>query len=111
MLLPDAVAGARAAPQARHPLPASLVIPPTSPPPMIELREKSTGNVIGIITEEQLRTLTDEMEEESATDRDYYVSRDTLEMFEEDGIDPSLVAMLRQALGGRQDIEIEWDAA
>lgn len=78
---------------------------------MIELREKGTGTVIGTITEEQLGVLTDEMEEESSTDRDYYVSRETLAMFEDDGLDPSLVAMLRQAMGGRADIEIEWDAA
>lgn len=75
---------------------------------MIELREKGTSTVIGTITDEQLRALTDEMEEESATDRDYYVSRETLEMFEEDGVDPSLVSMLRRAMGGRDEIEIEW---
>ena len=66
---------------------------------------------VGTITEEQLRMLTDEMEEESSTDRDYYVTRETLDMFEDDGLDPSLVAMLRRAMGGREDIEIEWDAA
>ena len=77
---------------------------------MIELREKGTATVIGVITEDQLRMLTSEMEEESSTDRDYYLSRETLEMFEEDGLDPSLVSMLRQALQGRPDIEIEWVA-
>jgi processive 1,2-diacylglycerol beta-glucosyltransferase len=75
---------------------------------MIELREKGTSTVIGTITEDQLRMLTAELEEESSTDRDYYLSRDTLEMFEEDGLDPTLVAMLRQAMGSREEIEIEW---
>ena len=77
---------------------------------MIELREKGTATVIGDINDDQLRMLTSEMEEESSTDRDYYLSRETLEMFEEDGLDPSLVSMLRQALQGRPDIEIEWVA-
>ena len=78
---------------------------------MIELREKGTGTVIGTVTEEQLRALTSEMEEESSTDRDYYLSRETLEMFEEDGVDPTLVAMLRRAMGGRGEMEIEWAAS
>ena len=77
---------------------------------MIELREKGTATVIGVITEDQLQMLTSEMEEESSTDRDYYLSRETLEMFEEDGLDPSLVSMLRQALQGRPDIEVAWVA-
>ena len=67
---------------------------------MIQLREKGTSTVIGTITEEQLQALTSEMEEESATDRDYYLSRETLEMFEEDGVDPTLVEMLRRAMEG-----------
>jgi hypothetical protein len=78
---------------------------------MIELREKGSSTVIGTITEDQLRMLTAEMEEESADDRDYYVSRETLDMFEEDGLDPTLVSMIRQAMGGRADIEIEWGNA
>ena len=78
---------------------------------MIELREKGSSTVIGTITEDQLRMLTAEMEEESAADRDYYVSRETLDMFEEDGLDPTLVSMIRQAMGGRADIEIEWGDA
>ncbi len=75
---------------------------------MIQLREKGTSTVIGTITEEQLQALTSEMEEESATDRDYYLSRETLEMFEEDGVDPTLVEMLRRAMEGREELEIEW---
>ena len=75
---------------------------------MIELREKGTSTVIGTITEEQLRALAGEMEEESSTDRDYYLSRETLEMFEDDGVDPTVVAMLRTAMGGRDELEIVW---
>ena len=77
---------------------------------MIQLREKGTGAVIGTITEDQLRTLSAEMEEESSTDRDYYLSRETLDMFEDDGVDPTLVSMLRRAMGGRAEMEIEWSA-
>ena len=76
---------------------------------MIELRVKGTSDLIGTITEEQMIVLAGEMEAESSTDRDYYLSRETLEMFEADGVDPTLVAMLRKAMGGREELEIEWD--
>ena len=75
---------------------------------MIELREKGTSTVIGTITEDQLQALSSEMEAESSTDRDYYLSRETLDMLEEDGVDPTLVSMLRAAMGGRSELEIEW---
>lgn len=75
---------------------------------MIELREKGTGTVIGTVTEEQMIALAGELEAESSTDRDYHLSRETLEMFEADGVDPTLVAMLRRAMGGREELEIEW---
>jgi processive 1,2-diacylglycerol beta-glucosyltransferase len=48
------------------------------------------------------------MEEESAADTDYYVSRDTLEVFQEQGADPALLDVLRKALGDREDMEIRW---
>jgi len=75
---------------------------------MIELRDKDTGRSLGSINEDQLQFLIDQLEEESATDADYYVSGATLEMFADNGIDPALLAMLRGALGNREDMEIEW---
>ena len=75
---------------------------------MIELREKGTSTVIGTITEDQLQALSSEMEAESSTDRDYYLNRETLDMLEDDGVDPTLVSMLRAAMGGRDELEIEW---
>ena len=75
---------------------------------MIDIRDKESGLVIGSVTEKQLRFLTDQMEEESRDDTDYYISRDTLEVFEEQGIDRELLALLRSALGNREEMEIEW---
>lgn len=76
---------------------------------MIELRDKDTGDVIGSITEEQLQFLIDQLEEESEVDVDYYLNRDTLEVFEERGIDRKLLKMLKNAMGDREDMEIEWE--
>ena len=75
---------------------------------MVQLRDKQTGALLGAISEEQLQFLVGELEEESRDDRDYYINRATLDMFEEDGADPELVAVLRQALGPREEMEIEW---
>jgi processive 1,2-diacylglycerol beta-glucosyltransferase len=75
---------------------------------MIELRDKETGAFLGTITEAQLQFLIDQLEEESRTDKDYYINRDTLDVFQGQGIDQTLLTLLRQALGTRQDMEIEW---
>ena len=75
---------------------------------MIELRDKADGRVVGSITDEQLQFMMDQLEEESATDSDYYIDQATLEMFVERGIDLQLLAILRDALGDRENLEIEW---
>jgi processive 1,2-diacylglycerol beta-glucosyltransferase len=75
---------------------------------MIELRDKDTGRSLGSISEDQLQFLIDQLEEESAADTDYYINAATLEMFGDNGIDPALLALLRGALGNREDMEIEW---
>jgi len=75
---------------------------------MIELRDKDTGALIGKISEEQLHFLMDQLEEESLEDTDYYINRDTLDVFEEEGIDKSLLEILRRALGTREEMEINW---
>jgi len=75
---------------------------------MIKLTDKETGARLGFITEEQLAALVDALEEEFEEDRDYYISRVTLEAFETEGVDPELVEILRLALGDREDMEILW---
>jgi processive 1,2-diacylglycerol beta-glucosyltransferase len=75
---------------------------------VIELFDNDTGASLGSISDAQLQYLVDQMEEESAADTDYYVSRDTLEVFEAQGADPALVTLLRTALGEREDMEIRW---
>ena len=75
---------------------------------MIEVRDKQTGRVLGSVTEEQLQFLVDQLEEESSTDSDYYINSATLDMLAGDGIDPQLLTFLREALGNREDMEIEW---
>lgn len=75
---------------------------------MIQLHDAERGTPLGSITEEQLRFLVEELEEEVEDDRDYYISAETVEMLEDDGADPELIAVLRGALGGRDGVELRW---
>jgi hypothetical protein len=75
---------------------------------MIRLQDKDTGAHVGDITEDQLQFLISQLEEESEDDRDYYINRTTVDSFEEQNADPDLVETLRNALGGREEMEIQW---
>ena len=76
---------------------------------MIYLFDDETGARVGTITEDQLQYLIDQLEEDSTADTDYYINRDTLDAFEQNGADPALLAVLRAALGKRDDMEIRWE--
>ena len=78
---------------------------------MIQVHEKETGVFVGTITDAQLQFLIDQLEEESTDDTDYYIDQDTLDLFEERGAEAVLLALLRQALGTRDSIEIVWSRA
>lgn len=76
---------------------------------MIQLRDKTTNQLLGTIGDDDLRFLVDELEEESPTDRDYYFDSDTIDMLEDDGAPATLVALLRQILGTQDGLEIRWE--
>ena len=72
-------------------------------------RVVSTNALIGELTEPQLESLKEWLEEESDSDQDYWINQDTVEYLAEEGADPGLVAMIRKALGDRDDMEIRWE--
>ena len=75
---------------------------------MIKLHDKNTQELIGEINEKQLQFLIDELVEEDSMDQDYYINRDQLDQFEKKGGDESLIQMLRDALGTKDDMDIIW---
>jgi len=75
---------------------------------MIRLHEKETGVFVGTITDAQLQYLMDQLEEESANDTDDYMDHATLDLFEEVGAEADVLALLRQALGTREGMDIVW---
>jgi processive 1,2-diacylglycerol beta-glucosyltransferase len=75
---------------------------------MVILKNKSNGQWIGSITDDQLQFLIDQLEEESKTDQDYWLNPAMIEIMEEKGADKSLIDLLRNAIGDNEDLEIIW---
>jgi len=75
---------------------------------MINLREKDTDKELGSISEAQFQFLVDQLEEETMDDNDYAISKTLLDYFESQGADPELVSLLRNALAGRDEMDIVW---
>jgi hypothetical protein len=76
---------------------------------MIHLFDHETGAPVGTITEDHLQYLVDQLEEESPDDTDYYINRETLDLFEENGADLALRVVLRAAFGKRDEMEVRWE--
>ena len=75
---------------------------------MIELYNNATNQLIGALTEAELQTLIDALEEESQEDQDYYIDAATIDLLESAGADAELVGILRRALGSRDGMDIAW---
>ena len=78
----------------------------------IRLIDKSNGSLIGYITGDDLQFLVKQLEEESSTDVDYFIDAQTIEMFEASGgCSPSLITLLKQAVGSTDGLDIAWERA
>ena len=75
---------------------------------MIQLYDAERGTRLGEISDAQLQSLMDSLEEESVVDQDYYLTADTIDMLESDGADAGLVGLLRDALAGREGMDVRW---
>jgi hypothetical protein len=77
----------------------------------IQLQDDESGAPVGQITQQQLEFLTHRLEQESATDRDFYIDAATLDLLVDAHADARLVEILRSALGSRAGIEIRWSSS
>ena len=73
-----------------------------------QLFVKGTLTPIGEISDAQLQSLVDLLEEEDTEDRDYYVDQAVLDYLQERGADPALLELLRPYASG---VEVEWRQA
>ena len=75
---------------------------------MITLRFKDSGETLGTISDADLQVLVDQFEEESSTDRDYFVDEQTVQLLEDAGASPDTCALLRRGIAGGDGIDIIW---
>ena len=78
---------------------------------LYRIYNSESGDLLGEITETELSSLTNFLEEESAEDRDYYITADTIDYLATNGADAALVALLRKAVGDQDGVEIRWSRA
>ena len=76
---------------------------------MIDVYNNDTNALIGSITDGDLKVLVDAFEEESADDQDYYIDQATIDMLGDGRATEHLMALLRQALGTAERVEIRWE--
>lgn len=76
---------------------------------MINLYNSATGELLGTISEEDLKLMQSDLEEESIEDTDYYINQVTVDWFEAQGAAPAFVSLLRKALGSNDDMDIRWE--
>ena len=75
---------------------------------MIDLFNGDTNELIGSITEQDLETLQDALEEESADDHDYFVDAATIDLLGDGRATEHLLNLLRTAVGSGDGLEIRW---
>ena len=75
---------------------------------MIDLYISETNQLIGSITESELQTLADALEEESADDQDYFIDSATIELLGDGRATDHLLHLLRAAVGSGEGIEVRW---
>jgi hypothetical protein len=75
---------------------------------MIDLYNATTNQLLGNITEADLKVLVDGLEEESLQDQDYYIDRGTIDLLADGRATEHLVGLLRGALGSGDGVDIRW---
>jgi hypothetical protein len=75
---------------------------------MIRLYDCESNQLLGTVSDADLKALVDALEEESAEDQDYYINADTIDLLAATA-SPQLIELLRTALGSREGIEIRWE--
>jgi hypothetical protein len=75
----------------------------------VHLFDLADDHEIGVLTDEQFQFLEDHLEAEDADDDDYYLNQTMLDGLQEQGGGAELVSLLRQAMGGRVEMDIRWE--
>jgi hypothetical protein len=77
-------------------------------PRMIDLYNAATNQLLGSITETDLKVLVDALEEEGVNDQDYYIDTATIDVIADGKATEHLVGLLRAAVGSSDGVDIRW---
>ena len=77
----------------------------------VRITNKATGAPLGDISQSDLQFLSDQLEEESSRDTDYFIDQATVDILEAAGGSPALVTLLRAAVGTSEGVDIAWEQA
>jgi hypothetical protein len=75
---------------------------------MIDLYNAATNQLLGTITEADLKVLVDALEEEGLNDQDYYIDQATIDVIADGKATEHLVGLLRKALAAGDGVDIRW---
>jgi hypothetical protein len=75
---------------------------------MIDLYNATTNQLLGTITEADLKVLVDALEEEGVNDQDYYIDNATIDVIADGKATEHLIGLLRQALTAGDGVDIRW---
>ncbi|MFZ2358955.1 MAG: galactosyldiacylglycerol synthase [Anaerolineae bacterium] len=76
---------------------------------MVHIYNDTSDEFVGSISDEDFAFMQRDLEEESLEDTNYYINQATVDMFEQQGASPALVAVLRTALADAEDVDIRWE--
>jgi hypothetical protein len=75
---------------------------------MIDLYNATANQLLGSITEADLKVLVDALEEEGVQDQDYYIDTATIDVIADGKATEHLVGLLRKAVGAGDGVDIRW---
>jgi hypothetical protein len=76
---------------------------------MPRLYLKQGNRLLGSITDADVKTLVDQLEETEIADDDYFIDSATVDILEQAGASAGLVALLRSAIGQTDGVDVRWE--
>jgi hypothetical protein len=73
---------------------------------MVRLYETGSNRLCGTLSDRQYEILTEALEEEDLEEAECVISGDTIELLEDQGLEPDLLELLRSALGDNPEVAI-----
>jgi hypothetical protein len=73
---------------------------------MVRLYETGTNRLCGTLSDRQFEVLAEALEEEDLEEGESALSAETIELLEDQGVEPDLLDILRGALGDQAEVAI-----